>query len=79
MKFELKCEYFQTRKMAVGFIGAFLYLMKLPWKWYLRMLCLEREIGKMKEKVLSSTFKRFLFSLIMLFYNEAVEANYLIV
>lgn len=30
MKFELKCEYFQARKMAIGFVGAFLYSVELP-------------------------------------------------
>lgn len=61
--------------MAMNFVGTFLYLIKFPWKQYLRMLWLER-VWKRKEKLLSGTLETFLFSLIVLLYKKAVEANY---
>lgn len=82
MKLKSKCEYLQIRNIAMDFVGAFLYLIKFLWKQYLRMLYMEREVWKRKEKLLSLvkpvTFKTFLFSLIIIIYYIKAETNCII-
>lgn len=76
MKLEYRCEYLQTRKMAMDFVGALFN--QVPLKAVSKNFVFREGSTKEERKPLSVTFKIFLFSLIIFLYNKAVEANYVI-
>lgn len=76
MNLEYRCEYLQIRKMAMDFVGAFFN--QVPLKAVSKNFVFRERSMKEERKLLSGTFKIFLFSLVILLYNKAVEGNYVI-